>query len=117
MRPPIRSGRPATAALSRSTERSSIGRTWFSIATLGEEILHLFQLGWIGLGEIVDEAEIVAGVVKLPFVIREARARLRLPGRFVDCPGEPAIMVDGAVADDFEILCQMPIRRVGSLNE
>jgi len=35
-----------------------------------------------------------------------------VPGRLVDCPRQPAVMVDRAIADDFEILGEMAVRRM-----
>ena len=71
---------------------------------LDEEVLHLLELGGIGGGEIVGEAEVVAGVVELPFVVLQRGTGLGFPGRAVDGAGEPAVAVDGTVAGDLEVL-------------
>jgi hypothetical protein len=65
---------------------------------LHEQVLHLLQLARLLRCEIVYQTEIATGVVKLPDVILKAMAGFLLQGLPVDCAGEPAVVVDRAVA-------------------
>ena len=55
-------------------------------------------------GEIVGTTEVIAGIIQLPEIRFERAAWLGLPGGLVDDAGEPAVVVNRAVAGDFEVL-------------
>src|SRR5688572_18223105 len=59
--------------------------------------------------QIVDKTEVAARVVQLPNVLDERPPRLGFPGRPVDGPGQPAIVVDGSIAEHFEVLRHVTI--------
>ena len=55
------------------------------------------------------KAKVAAGVVELPHILGELVPRRIFPRRAVDRAGEPAVVIDRAVAGDLEILCEMPV--------
>jgi hypothetical protein len=75
-----------------------------------EGFLEFGELRRIGCREVMGFAEIFVDVIKLPCVAFEAAAKHvgdvfeNLPGRITARGRHPAILVDGAIAKDFEIL-------------
>jgi hypothetical protein len=58
-------------------------------------------------------AEVLGHVVKFPPVLVEGIGpRLGLPGGLVHGPGHPAVVVDGPVAEDLEVLRGVPVLRL-----
>ena len=80
---------------------------------LQEEVLQLLELLRVLRGQVVRQAEVRPGVVQLPRVVFERRPGLEFPRRPVDGAGQPAVVVDGAVAEDLEVLGRVPARRLG----
>ncbi len=78
-----------------------------------EELLQLRELLGVLRGEVVGEAEVVRPVVELPPVVFERRAGRRLPRGPVDRAGEPAVVVNGPVAGDLEVLGDTAAPRLG----
>ena len=71
---------------------------------LHEFLLQLLQLGGLLGGKVVGLAEVLVHIVELPHVLGERAAWCGLPGGLVDGAGEPAVVVDGTVADHLEVL-------------
>ena len=75
-----------------------------------------FQLVWLLRGEIVVLRIIFGDVIELPFIFVERRhlARSQVPWRGGRSGGgDPAVVIDGAVANHFEILGVAFRRRIG----
>ena len=110
VRPNIRSGRPAAIGFRRAKARSSIGQDVVLDRLLEEQRLHLLDLVGVLVGEVVGEAEVLVHVVELPAVVVEALGSRDLrPGFAVDDGGEPAVVVDAAVAGALVVLGDVPV--------
>ena len=84
-----------------------------ALGLLHEQRLQLLELGGIGRREIGGLAEVLVHVVELPHVLGELASRLRFPRRLVHGGRHPAVAVDGAVAEDLEVLRLVPAGGLG----
>ena len=111
MRPAIRSGRPAVRV--EALDRSVVDRQHMvDDRLLEEELLHRLELLRVLRGDVMRKAEVLASVVELPVIFGRGWRGLIFPRRLVNGAGEPSVVVDGAIAEDFEILRQMAVRRL-----
>ena len=92
--------------------RSSIGSTWYLSSFLHEQGLHLLQLRGLLGSQVLGETEIVPHVVEVPDIGGQRRQVARLPWRAVDGAGQPAIVVDRAIAEHLEVLRLVPLGRL-----
>ena len=76
--------------------------------------LHFLELRRLRRSQVVGLAEVFVDVVELPLVARDHIGRRRtaeFPGQGCRCRGgDPSVMVDGAVAEHFEVLHGMLLR-------
>ena len=84
---------------------------------LQEQRLHLLELRGFLRGQIVGGAEVLIDVVELPLVFQQGLPRLILPGGAVNGVGQPAVVVNAAVAEDLEVLRLVPVLRLGIAKE
>ena len=112
MRPFIRSGRPANGGIGPLGRPVINRQDVIDGCHLHEEVLQLLQLRRFLRGEIVDKAEVLGRVVKLPDIVLQTMVGLLQPWLAVNRPGKPALVIDRAVSGDLEVLRQMPIRRI-----
>ncbi len=80
---------------------------------LQEELLQFLELFGVLRGQIVRRTEVLFDVVQFPFVFQQGMPRLALPGGAVNGMGQPAVVVDAAVAEDLEVLRLVPVFRFG----
>ena len=80
---------------------------------LQEQLLQLLELLGVLRGQVVRRAEVLVDVVEFPLVFEERMPRLAFPGGAVDRVGQPAVVVDAAVAEDLEVLRLVPVLRLG----
>ncbi len=112
VRPAIRSGRPASFAFRRSMLRSSIGSTRYFVAS--EMNRSCSSLSFAGSLAARSLARLKSPRVSYSCQLSCASGAdgLRRPGQLVDGGGEPAVGVDGAVAEHLEVLRRVALRRL-----
>ena len=106
--------RPSRRGGVEALDRAVVNRQHaVALGFLHEQRLQFLELGGVRGGEVGGLAEVLVDVVELPHVLGELVARLRLPRRLVHGGGDPAVAVDGAVAEHLEVLRLVPVRRLG----
>src|SRR5271166_5039244 len=92
-----------------SFDLAVVDRQHVIFASFGEEeVLKLAKLLGLLRGEVIGFAEVFFDVVEFPLVIFHRHAGAHDPGKDGGRGGgDPAIVVDGAVAEHFKILCAM----------
>ena len=111
--PLISTGRPAVSGLIFSNIRSSMRQHLVARRLDDPQPLQFAQLLRHLLGEVLGLAPVLGGVVEFPHVIVERGIAARDPGRVVLGHRGPALVVDGAVAHDLEVLRLVAFRRLG----
>ena len=80
------------------------GQHEIALGLLQEECLQLLQLLRVLRGQVVGLTEVLVDVIELPDVVRERRILRKQPWNRVACRRDPAVVVDGAVAEHLEVL-------------
>jgi hypothetical protein len=114
VRGPMRSGRPTSNTVEPLEHAVIKGQHLVFRGFFQEDGLQFLEFFRIRGGEVVGEAEVGAGIIEFPGgIVLQRAARFGFPRRLVNGAGEPALVVDRAVAGDLEVLGRVPLLGLG----